>query len=154
RANPPGEQAVSLPRQWACTGCGGVVMFHFRSWLRLMAHRREASRRDHATRRKRKFRLTPPFRPFLERLESWILPSTFTVTNTNDSGPGSLRQAILNANIEGGSGPLYIANAGNNTLTVVDPLGNASTFANTGLSNPEGVAVDTAGNVYVANVFT
>ena len=27
-----------------------------------------------------------------------VNPKTFTVTNTNDSGPGSLRQAILNAN--------------------------------------------------------
>ena len=34
----------------------------------------------------------------LELLEERSLLSTFLVTNTNDSGPGSLRQAILNAN--------------------------------------------------------
>jgi hypothetical protein len=33
------------------------------------------------------------FRPRLERLEDRCLPST--VTNLNDAGPGSLRQAIL-----------------------------------------------------------
>jgi len=36
--------------------------------------------------------------PRLEQLEARLVLSTFTVTNTNDSGPGSLRQAILGAN--------------------------------------------------------
>jgi hypothetical protein len=34
----------------------------------------------------------------MEAVESRVLLSTFTVTNTSDSGSGSLRQAILNAN--------------------------------------------------------
>jgi hypothetical protein len=34
----------------------------------------------------------------VETLEERHLPSTFAVTNTNDSGAGSLRQAILDAN--------------------------------------------------------
>jgi hypothetical protein len=34
----------------------------------------------------------------MEAVEGRVLLSTFTVTNTNDSGPGSLRQAILDAN--------------------------------------------------------
>jgi uncharacterized repeat protein (TIGR01451 family) len=37
-------------------------------------------------------------RPVPERLEERSLLSTFTVINTDDSGPGSLRQAILGAN--------------------------------------------------------
>ena len=37
-------------------------------------------------------------RPHLESLEDRCLPSTFTVLNTNDSGAGSLRQPILDAN--------------------------------------------------------
>src|SRR5262245_41027252 len=37
-------------------------------------------------------------RPWLELLEGRRLPSTFTVLNTGDGGPGSLRQAILDAN--------------------------------------------------------
>lgn len=38
------------------------------------------------------------FRLNLEVLEDRLAPATFTVLNTNDSGAGSLRQAILNAN--------------------------------------------------------
>ncbi|MHA3770669.1 Calx-beta domain-containing protein [Verrucomicrobiota bacterium sgz303538] len=37
-------------------------------------------------------------RPVIEALEARIAPATFTVTTTADSGPGSLRQAILDAN--------------------------------------------------------
>ena len=39
-----------------------------------------------------------PARPRMEVLEDAALMSTFTVLNTNDSGPDSLRQAILDAN--------------------------------------------------------
>src|SRR6516165_9792086 len=38
------------------------------------------------------------FRPLLESLEDRMLPSTFLVTNFNDSGPGSLRAAITAVN--------------------------------------------------------
>src|SRR5271165_463819 len=37
------------------------------------------------------------FRPVIDTLEGRALLSTATVTNTNDSGPGSLRDAIDNA---------------------------------------------------------
>ena len=39
----------------------------------------------------------------LEELEPRILLSTFTVTNTDDAGEGSLRQAILDANAQAGA---------------------------------------------------
>jgi hypothetical protein len=39
-------------------------------------------------------------RPSLEALETRQLLSTYVVINTNDSGAGSLRQAIINANNE------------------------------------------------------
>src|SRR5262245_28034816 len=42
-------------------------------------------------------------RPVLERLEDRRVPSTFTVVNTLDSGPGSLRQAIADANAAPGA---------------------------------------------------
>jgi predicted outer membrane repeat protein len=38
------------------------------------------------------------FRPQVERLDDRLAPAVFTVANTGDSGPGSLRQAILDAN--------------------------------------------------------
>jgi PKD domain/RTX calcium-binding nonapeptide repeat (4 copies) len=38
-----------------------------------------------------------PYRPTLERLEDKLAPAIFTVTNTNDGGPGSLRQAMFDA---------------------------------------------------------
>jgi hypothetical protein len=55
---------------------------------------RRRSRRAPAARRGRLFRL----RPRLEVLEDRTLLSTFTVINTGDSGPGSLRQAIVDSN--------------------------------------------------------
>jgi hypothetical protein len=42
------------------------------------------------------------FIPRLEVLEDRSLPSTFTVLNLAESGPGSLRQAIINANAQPG----------------------------------------------------
>src|SRR5690348_2725105 len=41
-------------------------------------------------------------RPRLEWMEDRTLLSTFTVTNTGDSDPGSLRQAILDSNADTG----------------------------------------------------
>lgn len=42
-------------------------------------------------------------RPHLEALEDRTVPTTFLVSNTLDSGPGSLRQAILSANTMSGA---------------------------------------------------
>jgi len=52
------------------------------------------------------------------------LAATFTVTNTNDSGPGSLRQAILDSNANAGSNSIMfnIPGAGVHTITPVTQL--------------------------------
>ena len=58
------------------------------------------------------------FRPGLERLDDRWLPST--VTNANDAGPGSLRQAILDSNASRGvvdTIAFAIPGAGPHTIT-------------------------------------
>ena len=56
--------------------------------------------------------------------------TTFTVTNTNDSGTGSLRQAILDANANAGTDTIAfnIAGSGVHTIAIASPLPN---FTNT-----------------------
>jgi hypothetical protein len=54
--------------------------------------------------------------PRLETLEDRTVPSTFTVTNANDAGAGSLRQAILNANAKGGSNTIVFHIKGPSTV--------------------------------------
>ena len=45
-------------------------------------------------------RRRPTHRPRIEALEGRTLLATFTVSNTADGGPGSLRQAIADANAD------------------------------------------------------
>ena len=61
----------------------------------------------------------PSVRPGLEALEERALLSTFTVSNTADSGPGSLRQAILGSNAAPGT---------TNTITFAIPGSGAETI--------------------------
>ena len=57
--------------------------------------------RSASTRQRARFRRT---RPRLEAMESRRLLSTFLVSSTADSGPGSLRQAILDADADPAAG--------------------------------------------------
>jgi hypothetical protein len=61
----------------------------------------------------------PASRPRLEALEDRLAPAIFTVANTNDSGSGSLRQAILNANAAPGLDTIDFAIAGSGVHTIV-----------------------------------
>ena len=54
----------------------------------------------------------------LEPLEDLLLLSTFTVTNTNNAGPGSLRQAILGANANPGRDVIAFRIAGSGVHTI------------------------------------
>jgi len=82
--------------------------------------------------RSRRFRPAASwFRPRVEVLEGRLLPSIFTVTNTDDSGPVSLRQAILDANGHSGTdtiafniggGGVQTIQPGSALPTITDPL--------------------------------
>src|SRR5262245_65362479 len=60
----------------------------------------------------------------VEVLEGRQLLSTFTVTNTDDAGPGSFRQAILDANGNTGSDTIAfnIGGGGPQTIRPTSPL--------------------------------
>src|SRR5947209_3909075 len=57
------------------------------------------------------------FRPFLETLEARATPATFLVSNLNDAGLGSLRQAILDANVTSAADLIDFSVAGTIPLT-------------------------------------
>jgi hypothetical protein len=58
------------------------------------------------------------FRPMLERLEDKLAPAVFMVSNTNDFGPGSLWQAIDDANNNGGADEIDFAIPGSGVHTI------------------------------------
>jgi len=62
-------------------------------------------------------------RPALLSLEGRAVPTVFTVSNTLDGGPGSLRQAILDANTTAGVDSVAFAAGVTGTITVGAALG-------------------------------
>src|SRR6516164_4826570 len=69
------------------------------------------------THRASKGHLPRSFRPRLDILEDRTLPSTFTVTNLLDTGPGSLRAAVTAANANPGPDAIDFATTGTIPLT-------------------------------------
>src|ERR1700745_3560399 len=82
---------------------GGMFAIMKRSWIRNLFTRpvtrpiRKAPSRNRLT---------------VEELESRLVPATFTVLNTNDSGAGSLRDAIAQANANVGADTIVFDTAG------------------------------------------
>ena len=66
----------------------------------------------------------PSIRPRLEALEDRQMPSVMLVTDTNNAGPGSLRQAILDANANPGPDTIEfdIEPGGGQTIALTSPL--------------------------------
>jgi titin len=86
-------------------------MSHFFPSLRLSSRRRNGRP------------AAPPFRPRLEELERRLAPAVFTVSNANDSGVGSLRQAILAADAAPGLDTInFSIGSGRQTITLQSPL--------------------------------
>ena len=77
---------------------------------------RKRSLKSRLERLKRKKR--QPFQPEFHGLEKRMMPSTYTVVNTNDSGTGSLREAISDANMAGGLGLIEFDIPGSGVQTI------------------------------------
>ena len=80
------------------------------------------------------------------RVEARSLGATFTVTNTNNSGAGSLRQAIADANNTPGADIIRIATTGTVQLTSTLPITDDVTILGPGADQ---FAVDGGGSVQV-----
>src|SRR5262249_42111385 len=70
----------------------------------------------------RKARPASPVRPAVEALEDRTVPSTFTVTNLFDSGPGSLRAAVDAANTTPGADVIKFAGGLRGTIPLASEL--------------------------------
>src|SRR5262249_20804454 len=81
-----------------------------------MWKRRGRERRIHSNRRAGPGRRAVV--PRLEHLEDRTVPSMFLVTNLNDSGPGSLRDAIASANLNPGADQIDFALGLQGTITL------------------------------------
>jgi PKD repeat protein len=81
----------------------------FSNWIRRFRAKKAAERRA---------------RPRLEVLEDRMVPTTFATTNFRDSGPGSLRQAILDSNASPGSNSITfnLPGAGLHLISLLSPL--------------------------------
>ena len=92
--------------------------------------RRKNERSDGRRRTMSRRRLAPlkrknrqHFQPDFHGLERRMMPSTFTVMDTSDSGAGSLRQAILNSNATPGSNTIdFDIGTGAETISLLSPL--------------------------------
>ncbi len=83
------------------------------------------------------------FRPTLESLENRIVPSTFLVTNLNDSGAGSLRAAVQAA--DGTSGAVIDFAAGlHGTITLKS--GQLNLTSNMTINGPGAAKITVSGN--------
>ncbi len=98
--------------------------------------------------------------------QSALTANGYAIEEFNKNGVGTLF-ASLGLNYPTGlafdkNGNLYVANAywgtgnpvqpGQNTIEKFDTNGVGTVFANSGLDNPQGMAFDSAGNLYVANL--
>src|SRR5262249_10459343 len=78
----------------------------------------------------RPIRKAPPLaRPGLEALEERLAPAVVTVLNTNDTGAGSLRNAVAQANANLGADTIVFDNTVFNTPQTITLTSGVITFA-------------------------
>ena len=136
----------------------------FTRWLRTLRSALAPSRMERKHRRQPSLRVTT-YRPLLEVLEDRCLPSTFTVLNLLDSGPDSLRAAVVAANANPGPDAIDFATTGTialtsgqlditDSLTINGPGANSLTVSSNHASRVFGIAGDptvTIAGLTVAN---
>jgi hypothetical protein len=111
-------------------------------WLKAAPRTRLALER----RRKDPFRAAR-FLPLLEELESRWVPSTLTVTNTSDSGAGSLRAAIMNS--QAGDTIAFASNLSGGTINLASEIAIDHDLVIQGVSN---LTVDGGGTARVFDI--
>jgi hypothetical protein len=96
-------------------------------------------------------------RPSFELLETRWVPSSFTVKNLNDSGPDSLRQAILDANSMGGDNTITFTPGVTGTIALASPLPNITSNIDLEGPGPASLTVTVENSnppVYIGNLFS
>jgi len=111
-------------------------------WLQAVQRRfRGAPRKRPSAARLRPAR----FVPRLESLEDRTLPSTFLVTNLHDSGAGSLRLAVQNADATSGAVIDFAAGL-HGTITLKESSGQLNVTSNMTINGPGASVITVSGN--------
>ncbi len=92
----------------------------------------------------------------IERLEGRVVPSTITVMNTDDSGAGSLRAAIEQANVDAAQDTITFALTVTGTISLLTALPDLSAGMNIVGPGPSALTVARSGAVETPlfNIFT
>src|SRR5262245_53449589 len=118
----PGARSARRPRcrtHWiADQSSQGVFAMRLSSWLRSARSLLVPSGAENGRHPTRLRKRAMAAQLSVERLEDRTVPSTFTVGNLADSGPGSLRQAIFDANDNPGADVVTFAPSLRGTVTL------------------------------------
>jgi hypothetical protein len=89
-------------------------------------------------------------RPSVQALEDRTVPSTFFVSNRNDDGLGSLRQAVLDANANPGADTIKFKHSAEGTITLASQL---TVTGDTAITGPGANDLTVSGGGVVTRIF-